>query len=414
MLIYILLGIFLLSSCGDTKNPPTLNHTHTIAHTIVLPVEPLPIESPVITVTKYSIKEISIDKRITHTIRGIVSVAKDTTLRKVVINGDEVMTSRENDRYSFSHEVTLTLGNNLFYLTAKDNKNTKSETIEINIPVIRKDNIPPEIILAKHTSNCVFRGVKTRLVHDTDYLVATMHTFISDTETYTLQGSVSDESALKSVTINGIPVQFTPIKDKYWRFSHHIKLTIGNNPISITATDSYDNVVSKNISVQLPVSLQAGQYYALVIGINEYPHHKHLKTAVNDANEVSKILKGLYGFQTTLLLNNAATREGILNEFDLLSEKLKEHDHLLVYYAGHGDYAAADKAKQKPYWLPYDAASKRTANWISARTIKDHLKRNPANNILVVADSCYTGALTRSASNLDEYSENDSRFKYLN
>jgi uncharacterized caspase-like protein len=47
--------------------------------------------------------------------------------------------------------------------------------------------------------------------------------------------------------------------------------------------------------------------------------------------------------------------------------------------------------------MPTDAEKDSPANWISSVEITDHLSIMPAKQVLVIADSCYSGALTRSA-----------------
>jgi uncharacterized caspase-like protein len=64
-------------------------------------------------------------------------------------------------------------------------------------------------------------------------------------------------------------------------------------------------------------------------------------------------------------------------------------DNLLIYYAGHGELR-----NDKGYWLPVDADFEMT-NWISPAWIKDTLLDHPARRTLVIADSCYSGALAR-------------------
>ncbi|OGK81310.1 MAG: hypothetical protein A2X52_05765, partial [Candidatus Rokubacteria bacterium GWC2_70_16] len=54
-----------------------------------------------------------------------------------------------------------------------------------------------------------------------------------------------------------------------------------------------------------------GTYHALVIGNNDYKILRRLRTAVNDAREVARILERDYGFKVTLLLN--ATRYDTLS-----------------------------------------------------------------------------------------------------
>ncbi|MGL4234364.1 MAG: caspase family protein, partial [Casimicrobium sp.] len=74
-------------------------------------------------------------------------------------------------------------------------------------------------------------------------------------------------------------------------------------------------------------------------------------------------------------------------------------DNLLVYYAGHGHW---DKANQRGYWIPVDGGKQNPSNWISAADITDQLSVIPAKQVLVVADSCYSGVLVGSvAAQLD-------------
>ena len=108
----------------------------------------------------------------------------------------------------------------------------------------------------------------------------------------------------------------------------------------------------------------SGNYYALVIGINHYPSPlNQLRTAVNDANAVGKLLHDRYGFQVQYLLDRDATRFNILNALSKLRNSLNENDSLLIYYGGHGYY---DHDADKAYWLPVDADSGTSPNTIMA------------------------------------------------
>ncbi len=135
-----------------------------------------------------------------------------------------------------------------------------------------------------------------------------------------------------------------------------------------------------------------GAYHALVIGNNDYRMLKRLRTAVNDAREVARILEGEYGFKVTLLLN--ATRYDLLSALNALRERLSDKDNLLIYYAGHGEL---DQVNQRGHWLPVDAEPNSSANWISNISITDVLNAMTVRQLLVVADSCYSGTLTRSS-----------------
>ncbi len=140
------------------------------------------------------------------------------------------------------------------------------------------------------------------------------------------------------------------------------------------------------------VDVDFGDYYALVIGNNQYLNLPDLSTAANDATAVGQVLKDKYGFKTEVLLN--ADRYSILSALNKYRETLTEKDNLLIYYAGHGEL---DTTNQRGHWLPVDAEIESSANWISNIAITDILNIMSAKHILVVADSCYSGAMTRSS-----------------
>ena len=139
--------------------------------------------------------------------------------------------------------------------------------------------------------------------------------------------------------------------------------------------------------------LNFGNYHALVIGINNYRSVTPLKTAVIDAKMVAELLQKEYGFKVTLLLD--ATRNQMLDSFDDLRRNLTDTDNLLIYYAGHGHL---DADSDRGFWLPVDADANRRANWLSNSDIADVVRGTRAKHVLVVADSCYAGTLTRSLS----------------
>ena len=137
-------------------------------------------------------------------------------------------------------------------------------------------------------------------------------------------------------------------------------------------------------------NISFGKYHAIVIGNNNYQYIPKLNTAVNDAVAVDKILKEKYGFKTKLILNG--TRRDILIEFDKYRSVLESNENLLIYYAGHGYF---DEEAERGYWLPVEARRETKADWISNADISDSLKALRAKHVLIVADSCYSGTLTR-------------------
>jgi hypothetical protein len=138
--------------------------------------------------------------------------------------------------------------------------------------------------------------------------------------------------------------------------------------------------------------LNLGNYYALLIGNQKYQQLRQLNSPEYDVQAIGTLLKDRYGFNVTTLVN--ATRYQILTELNKLMETLTERDNLLIYYAGHGEI---DEATQVAFWLPVDADPKNDSNWISSDDLTRKIGPMRAKHVLVVADSCYSGVLTRSS-----------------
>lgn len=138
-----------------------------------------------------------------------------------------------------------------------------------------------------------------------------------------------------------------------------------------------------------------GAFKALVIGIDEYANGdangwKSLKAAVRDANTVGDLLEQQYGFHVTRLINQEATREGILLNTKRLLETASESDSILIYFSGHGDIDLSTA-----YWIPYDGQSKgeHLIRSVPVELIDKLARRSAARHVLMIVDSCYSGEL---------------------
>jgi len=138
-------------------------------------------------------------------------------------------------------------------------------------------------------------------------------------------------------------------------------------------------------------NLSYGKYYALVIGNDNYQELKNLQNAVNDANDVATLLKSSYGFEVDILIN--ANREEILNAFSRIRKQATKKDNILIYYAGHG--WRYDTNDDEGFWLPVDSSMNNEFNWIPNTDIIRSVNRMKAKHVIVVADSCFSGTMTR-------------------
>ena len=136
--------------------------------------------------------------------------------------------------------------------------------------------------------------------------------------------------------------------------------------------------------------LNYGEYHALVIGNNDYRHLTDLRSAVNDARDVAHLLENDYGFNVTKIEN--ASRSEIVQSISKLRREVDSQDNVLIYYAGHG---WLDKEVDEGYWLPVDARQDDPSNWLMTERIVSQVRGMKAKHVMIVADSCFSGTLTR-------------------
>jgi len=149
--------------------------------------------------------------------------------------------------------------------------------------------------------------------------------------------------------------------------------------------------LSTGVSAVFGQTLDIGQYHALLIANQKYEYWEPLETPYEDVNRLSAILKEQYGFKVQVLKD--ATRDEIIDELERYRQRLTGGDNLLIYYAGHGKLRS-----DGGYWIGVDAQKKSRSKWLHYRTISELIDTNnnmKARHVLVIADSCYAGALTR-------------------
>ena len=240
-------------------------------------------------------------------------------------------------------------------------------------------------------------------------------------ETVTVTGKATDPSGVSAVLVNGQKAAL----DENGVFSAEVLLRVGKNQIVVSATDTQKNTSTERFTINrektklaakkkdpatatagaaaaaatvtttgTAAQTGAGRDYALLIGINAYRSDVgRLRTAVADAKAVSQVLKDDYGFQTTVLLDAQASRGNILKQLDRFKKFLNPEDRFLLYYAGHGWH---DRETDTSYWLPAEAEKTDTVDWIMAKQVTDELRRMRARQVMVVADSCYSGTIDRA------------------
>jgi Caspase domain/Sel1 repeat len=149
--------------------------------------------------------------------------------------------------------------------------------------------------------------------------------------------------------------------------------------------------------------LGPANYYALVIGNSNYTHMEKLKTPTNDARDIAALLQSRYQFKVKLLID--ATYDQIAAAVDEYHRTLTDSDRLLIYYAGHG--GSKNLPPEVAYWAGVDTNPDSVTSWLSASVVADWIKQIKARHILVVADSCFSSAITHPVTTIVAHSEDE-------
>ena len=150
--------------------------------------------------------------------------------------------------------------------------------------------------------------------------------------------------------------------------------------LAVTTDDIYDN------------------RYALIIGIDKYQNVQNLNYAVKDAESIQDILVNTFNFpegNITLLKNEEATKQSIIQAFSDITTNAKDNDRVLIYFAGHGETMELPEGGEMGYLLPVDGNDE---NLYVSSIGMDELKKislmSKAKHLLYLVDACYGGLLT--------------------
>ena len=166
----------------------------------------------------------------------------------------------------------------------------------------------------------------------------------------------------------------------------------------------------KGLNVSKSKDMVIGKYYALIIGIDKYKGTwPPLQNAVNDAKAIEAMLKAKYKFDHfQTMYNEQATRTSIIGQMEWLTANAKPEDNVFIYYSGHGEYK---QDLNKGFWVPVDAATNSTANYISNADLQTYLGGIKSKHTLLVADACFSGDIFRGNTVSVPFEESEKYYK---
>ncbi len=157
----------------------------------------------------------------------------------------------------------------------------------------------------------------------------------------------------------------------------------------------YQNIVTKPQINKPTKSQQTPQttyqkplkVWALIVGIASYNHMPALRYTDDDAYRMYAFLKSPEGGalddeHISILIDEAATKQKILNEMTRIFNQAGPNDLVMMYFSGHG---------LKGSFLPIDFDGYN--NKIFHEEINNILRQSPAKYKLCIADACHSGSL---------------------
>jgi len=231
-----------------------------------------------------------------------------------------------------------------------------------------------------------------------------------ETNSTALAGVAEDEQGIAQLEIfvNGKPLAEKTgrglrlqkdASSKRIEFNEPIPLQLGDNKIRVRAVDlggfsSEKTLVVNHVEMRKNI-------WAVVVGINDYPHARQLKWAVNDARAFYRHLVEVIRIpeeNVTLLLNEDAGLSRLRSTLGTHLKKMAgKEDMVIIYFAGHGatekDVLSPDGDGLEKYLLPYDADPEDLyASALPMREVSHIFYRIQSQRIIFIADACYSGA----------------------
>ncbi len=220
----------------------------------------------------------------------------------------------------------------------------------------------------------------------------------------TIEGVVEWPQPVVAVLVNNEDAVLAPGS----RFSSKITLKPGLNPVSIVAVTADSRMHKRRLDLVFEGDLKAlegeGRRYAVIIANQNYGEATgmpDLSTPFADADALAAVLAGTYGFTTQLTLPNGKalplllkdpTKRDIEVALFQLGKVAGKRDTVLIFYAGHGVF---EPVTSTAYWVPSDAEQGFEPSYLSAADISAAIQRLQADHVILISDSCYSGALMR-------------------
>ena len=160
---------------------------------------------------------------------------------------------------------------------------------------------------------------------------------------------------------------------------------------------------SRKLQVEAMQQQKKAALWVLAIGVSEYADGQiNLKYADHDAEQIARLFSTQQGalFRevfTRVLVNEKATREGIIMAMSKFLGQASRDDVVLIFLAGHG---LQDRQTGTYYFVPHNAnADNLVSEGLAMPTFNEACKRlkTHVNKLVLWLDTCHAGAVNVAA-----------------
>ncbi len=298
-------------------------------------------------------------------------IADKSKIKSFLINNGPVSIAETEGGYEFLSNIDVSGIDKITLIAIDDYDNEKV----LNYPVIRTEINPPLIsISAPYTSE------------DGQVFLD------SPTPNIAIQGKISDESQIKSITIGDITASYR--RDEFNPEFTAI-LDISNiNKFTVIVEDIYGNRQEKEFVLnrqgsEIAANNPMGRTWVVFIENSSYETFASLDGPIKD---VSTIRRALANYQIHNIIHKKDMTKSEMERFfnielrDLV--KKNQVKSLMVWYAGHGKFI-----NEIGYWIPVDAKRDDEFTYFNINALKAGLQgySDAVVHTLVVSDACESG-----------------------
>ncbi len=302
----------------------------------------------------------------------IVGTVKDeSSIKEVKVNGLEIPFTRKKGSVEFMTSVNLAESQGL----KVDVTDVYDNTSSVDYKVIRTEIDPPKIrIIAPYASD-----------NNVIYLD-------SDDPSIYVEGSVNDESLIRSIYINDVIASYVP-DEKNPSFQAMINIQ-NRDRFTVKAEDKFGNLTQVTYrlnrdAVTLGQDNPMGKTWVVFIENSNYESFASLEGPTKDIT-LMKTALAKYSIHNFIHKKNMSKQE--MEKFfaielrDLL--RSNRVNSLLIWYAGHGKFI-----NQTGYWVPVDAKRDDEFTYFNINALKASMQSYPSNinHTLIITDACESG-----------------------